>query len=84
MTAVDFNLRRRAGLAGASDRPNHPHICQLYDVGALPSGSGYLVMEYIEGEPLKRPMLLEDALRIARQVAAALDAAHEKASSTAI
>ena len=27
---------------------NHPHICQLYDVGP-----NYLVMEYIEGAPLK-------------------------------
>ena len=26
---------------------NHPHICQLYDVGP-----NYLVMEFIEGEPL--------------------------------
>ena len=26
---------------------NHPHICQLYDVGP-----NYLVMEYIEGAPL--------------------------------
>jgi eukaryotic-like serine/threonine-protein kinase len=27
---------------------NHPHICTLYDVGP-----NYLVMEYIEGTPLK-------------------------------
>src|SRR5438128_12581700 len=27
---------------------NHPHICQLYDVGP-----DYLVMEYVEGSPLK-------------------------------
>ena len=57
---------------------NHPNICQLYDVGALPSGSGYLVMEYIEGEPLRGPMRLEDALRVARQIASALEEAHEK------
>src|ERR1700733_13790540 len=31
---------------------NHPNICQLYDVGASPSGFGYLVMELIEGESL--------------------------------
>ena len=29
---------------------NHPHICTLYDIGP-----NYLVMEYIEGAPLKRP-----------------------------
>ena len=27
---------------------NHPHICQLYDVGP-----NYLVLEYVEGSPLK-------------------------------
>src|SRR6266404_2907381 len=36
---------------------NHPHICQLYDVGP-----NYLVMEYIEGTPLKGPLPLERAL----------------------
>jgi predicted Ser/Thr protein kinase len=57
---------------------NHPNICQLYDVGALPSGSGFLVMEYIEGERLKGPMPLDAALRVARQIASALEEAHEK------
>src|SRR5258708_5873471 len=33
---------------------NHPHICQLYDVGP-----NYLVMEYVEGSPLKGPLPLE-------------------------
>ena len=29
---------------------NHPHICQIYDVGP-----DYLVMEYVEGTPSQRP-----------------------------
>src|SRR5216684_7667118 len=52
---------------------NHPHICTLYDVGP-----NYLVMEYIEGAPLKGPLPLDEALRLAVQVAEALDAAHRK------
>jgi serine/threonine protein kinase len=52
---------------------NHPNICQLYDVG-----SNYLVMEYVEGEPPKGPLPLDEALPIARQIANALEAAHEK------
>jgi serine/threonine protein kinase len=52
---------------------NHPNICHLYDVG--PS---YLVMELVEGESPKGPLPLEEALRIARQIADALEAAHEK------
>ena len=52
---------------------NHPNICQLFDVGP-----NYLVMELIEGESPQGPMPLEEALGIARQIADALDAAHEK------
>src|SRR6202162_559984 len=52
---------------------NHPNICTLYDVGP-----NYLVMEFIEGESPKGPMPLDEALRIARQIADALEAAHEK------
>ena len=52
---------------------NHPHICQLYDVGP-----DYLVMEYVEGEPLKGPVPVADALRLAGQIAEALAAAHRK------
>jgi serine/threonine protein kinase len=52
---------------------NHPNICQLYDVG-----ENYLVMELIEGQPVQGPLPLEEALKIARQIADALEAAHER------
>src|ERR1700674_1289726 len=52
---------------------NHPHICQLYDVGP-----NYLVMEFVEGSPLTGPLPLEQALRFAAQICDALDAAHRK------
>jgi serine/threonine-protein kinase len=52
---------------------NHPHICVLYDVGP-----GYLVMEYIDGQPLHGPLPLSEVIRVATQVAAALDAAHAR------
>jgi serine/threonine protein kinase len=52
---------------------NHPHICTLHDVGP-----NYLVMEYIEGIPLKGPLPLDQALRYAAQICGALDAAHVK------
>src|SRR5580658_7515081 len=51
---------------------NHPNICTLYDVGP-----NYLVMELIEGESPHGPIPLDEALRIARQIADALDAAHQ-------
>jgi serine/threonine protein kinase/Tol biopolymer transport system component len=56
---------------------NHPHICTLYDIGSQ-DGIGYLVMEYVEGEPLKGPLPVEEALRLAIQMAGALAAAHDK------
>lgn len=57
---------------------NHPNICQIYDVGP-----DYLVMEYVDGEPLLTkdkpgPLAAEKALPIARQIAEALEAAHAK------
>jgi serine/threonine protein kinase/tetratricopeptide (TPR) repeat protein len=57
---------------------NHPNICQIYDVGP-----DYLVMEYIDGRPIvdcEQPQALPpaEALRLARQIAAALEAAHGK------
>src|SRR5271163_4128947 len=38
---------------------NHPHICQIFDVGP-----DYLVMEYVEGQPLKGPVPVDEALTI--------------------
>jgi Tol biopolymer transport system component len=52
---------------------NHPHICTLYDVGP-----NYLVMEYIEGIPLRGPLPLDQALKYSAQICDALDAAHAK------
>jgi eukaryotic-like serine/threonine-protein kinase len=61
---------------------NHPHICALYDIGREDS-TDFLVMEHLEGETLearlrKGPLPIEEALRIAIQIASALDAAHRK------
>jgi serine/threonine-protein kinase len=50
---------------------NHPHICTLYDVGP-----GYLVMEFVEGTPLKGPLPAEEALSLALQIAEAIREAH--------
>jgi serine/threonine protein kinase/predicted ATPase len=52
---------------------NHSHICQVYDVGP-----NYLVMEFIEGTPLKGPLALDQALRYAVEICDALGAAHKK------
>jgi TolB-like protein/tRNA A-37 threonylcarbamoyl transferase component Bud32/Flp pilus assembly protein TadD len=50
---------------------NHPHICQIYDVG-----TNYLVMEYVEGKQLSGPLSVDEAVRLAVQIAGALEEAH--------
>ena len=57
---------------------NHPNIAQIYGVE-----QGALVMELVDGETLKSPLPISTALDYAGQIAAALEAAHEKGSSTA-
>jgi serine/threonine protein kinase len=52
---------------------NHPHICQLYDIGP-----NYLVMEFVEGAPLKGRLPLAKAVEYAGEILDALDAAHRK------
>jgi serine/threonine protein kinase/Tol biopolymer transport system component len=59
---------------------NHPHICQLYDIGSQ-DGTDYLVMEFLEGEAvaerLRRGSLpLNEVLKIGAEVAEALEVAH--------
>ena len=74
---MEFNERfeREARAVAAL---NHPNVCTIHDVGP-----NYLVMELVEGPTLsdrmkEGPIPLEEALRIARQIADALEAAHEK------
>ncbi len=64
---------------------DHPGIVQISDYGQLPTGVGYLVMEFLKGgtlgERIKRAagrMPVPEVVRLARQIAAALAAAHEK------
>jgi len=50
---------------------NHPNICTLHDVGP-----DYLVMEYVEGKPLRGPLRVEEAVKLALQIAGELEEAH--------
>ncbi len=72
VVAGEFNDRfiREARAVGAL---NHPHICTLYDIGP-----NYLVMEFVEGNPLRGPLPIEGVREYALQIADALDAAHRK------
>src|SRR5258708_29897788 len=52
---------------------NHPNIAAIYGIE-----QGAIVMELVEGEDLQGPVPVETALSYARQIAIALEAAHEK------
>lgn len=72
--------RRFEREAKAISSLNHPHICELHDIGDE-GGVLYLVMELIEGESLadrvkRGPLSLPDVLRHGREIALALHAAH--------
>lgn len=60
----------------------HPNIADAIDYGSLPDGTLYLVMELVEGLPLRKVivpghgMAVERVLRILEQIASALDLAH--------
>jgi len=60
---------------------NHPHIAQIYGLETAPTP--FIVMELVSGETLDgrlktRALPMQEALAIARQIADALDAAHER------
>ena len=56
---------------------NHPNIAAIYGLEEFETVD-CLVLELVEGEALRGPLPLADALDYAAQVAAALEAAHEK------
>jgi serine/threonine-protein kinase len=73
---------------GIAARLQHPHILPLFDSGSVTDRVGgtrpFYAMPYISGESLRarlnreKQLAIEDAVRIARDVAAALSYAHEQ------
>jgi len=75
--------RRFQEEARAASAAGHPNIVEVFDAGELPDGRLFLVMEYLVGRSLyeelceEGPMPVERATGLVREVARAIQAAHE-------
>lgn len=73
-------MQHEARIAGAI---GHPHICDVYDIGELPDGSPYLVMQRLVGETLadaiarERPFPAHHGIQIMIEVLSGLHSAHQ-------
>ena len=84
LAADDKIVQRFTREAKAASRLSHPHAINVTDFGESENGIVYLVMEYLRGRTLKDvvrtggPMTIERTVEIVRQVAGALEAAHNE------
>ena len=84
LAADDKIVARFTREAKAASRISHPHAISVTDFGESENGIVYLVMEYLRGRTLKDivrsggPMTLERTVEIVRQVAGALEVAHNE------
>ncbi len=78
----DLSLLRFQRKARAAAALRHTHICPVYDLGES-DGTRYLVMAYIDGQPLSDPTIRDrfasegDVICLMRKLAAALQHAHD-------
>ncbi len=82
LSSNDVLVQRFFNEAKAATAIRHPGIIEVYDFGYTEDGRAYLVMEFLDGEPIatrlqRRGRLTElEAAAIARGIASALKAAH--------
>jgi serine/threonine protein kinase len=78
------SVQRFMNEARTTSLVHHVGLVRVYDYGQLEDGSAYMMMEFLEGESLRarlaklERLAVPDALRVTRQIAAALAAAHDK------
>ncbi|HEY7545568.1 MAG TPA: TonB family protein, partial [Blastocatellia bacterium] len=83
LTGTPELIERFEREAEMASRINHPNAAGIYDVGEEEDGLVYITMEFVDGDPLSKiikregPLPLDRVVNIIRQVADALDAAHQ-------
>ncbi len=83
LSGDDAFVRRFMQEAVLTRRLQHPNAVRVDDIDRAEDGRPFIVMEYLEGMVLKdaikpqTPMPVDEACRIAKQVASALGAAHK-------
>jgi len=84
ISANEEAYRRFRREAEITSELGHPHIIEVHDFDHTEDGLPYMVMEYLEGEDLdallrrQRRLDVEHVVLLVREVASALQAAHEK------
>ena len=83
MSADPGMLRRFVDEAVAASALTHPNVAVVYEATKADDGCAYIAMEYVEGDTLLSrlshgPLPIDDCVRIARQIADALDDAHRR------
>jgi eukaryotic-like serine/threonine-protein kinase len=77
-------VQRLFNEARAASVIEHPGVVEIFESGVMQDGTAYIIMEFLRGEVLGERLRrqphppLGDALRVGRQVASVLAAAHEK------
>jgi len=74
-------VKRFFNEALATNLIRHPAMVAIHDHGQFPDGMPFLIMEFLEGESLRRQFGLLEPLQVARlgwQIATGLSAAHRK------
>src|SRR5712692_2360743 len=80
--AADQSQERLRREARAAASVNHPHVCQIYEVG-VEDGELFIAMELLEGESLatrlrRGPLPFEETVQLTLEILDALEALHRR------
>jgi len=69
--------------AQAASALDHPNVCTIFEIGEIEEGELFIAMAFYEGEPLRNalkrgPVDIDEAIRLASQIAGGLAKAHGK------